>query len=64
MAGNTKAVLLSVEQVAVIKRMQDAERKKSPFGSAPSIHQIARGLMDKALQDIGGDKCLFLPSVN
>lgn len=49
MAGNTRVILLSTEQVAVIRRMQEDERQKSPFGSAPSIHQIARELMDKAL---------------
>lgn len=64
MACNTKAVLLSIEQLKAIKHIQDAERQKSPFGTAPSIHHIARILMDKALKDIGGEKCLFLSSVN
>lgn len=49
MAGNTKAVLLSTEQVKAIRRMQEAERQKSPWGTAPTIHQIARRLMDNAL---------------
>lgn len=45
-------VLLSKEQVGAIRRIQEQERSKSPLGVAPTIHVIARSLMDKALKDI------------
>ncbi|CAM7399828.1 hypothetical protein ACTJ4L_002617 [Escherichia coli] len=32
-----------------IKKIQEEQRKKSEVGVAPTIHEIARGLMDKAL---------------
>ncbi|WP_308375847.1 hypothetical protein [Serratia marcescens] len=32
---------------------QEQERSKSPLGVAPSIQDIARGLIRKALQQIG-----------
>ncbi|MBA0159691.1 MULTISPECIES: hypothetical protein [Pectobacterium] len=54
MATNAKVVpvLLSKEQVSTIRRLQEQERSKSPLGVAPTIHVIARSLMDKALKDI------------
>ncbi|AYH02579.1 MULTISPECIES: hypothetical protein [Pectobacterium] len=54
MATNAKVVpvLLSKEQVSTIRRLQEQERSKSPLGVAPTIHVIARSLMDKALKEI------------
>lgn len=47
-----KPVLLGVEQIAAIRRIQEQERRKSPLGIAPTVHAIARSLMDKALQGV------------
>lgn len=46
---SAKPVLLSGEQLAAIREIQERERKRSALGVAPSIHQIARSLMAKAL---------------
>lgn len=51
--GNTKPVLLSNEQMAALRRIQEQEREKSALGVAPSLHSIARALMDKALKQSG-----------
>ncbi|EMR0738094.1 hypothetical protein RVX82_002434 [Citrobacter braakii] len=47
-----KPVLLSPEQIETLRRIQDEERQKSVLGVAPSIHVIARQLMDKALKEV------------
>lgn len=49
MAVSVKPVLLSEKQMQAIKKIQDEQRKKSGIGVAPTLHEIARGLMDKAL---------------
>lgn len=49
---NVKPVLLSGDQFAAIRKIQDRERQRSDIGVAPSIHQIARGLVDKALASL------------
>ena len=46
-----KPVLMRVEQIEALRKIQEKERAKSPVGVAPTIHVIARGLMDKALAD-------------
>jgi hypothetical protein len=48
--ANVKPVLLSNEQMERLRQMQELERQKSPLGIAPSLHDIARGLVDKALE--------------
>ncbi|WP_213732193.1 hypothetical protein [Citrobacter europaeus] len=47
-----KPVLLSQEQIKALRRIQYEERQKSVLGVAPSIHAIARQLMDKALKEV------------
>lgn len=47
--ANVQRVLLSNEQVEILHSIRETEKKKSPYGVAPSIHEIARGLIDKAL---------------
>ncbi|TGB99897.1 hypothetical protein CRG92_14995 [Escherichia sp. E2586] len=49
MAISVKPVLISEKQMEAIKKIQEEQRKKSEVGVAPTIHEIARGLMDKAL---------------
>ncbi|MFO6484826.1 hypothetical protein ACLBR5_19320 [Escherichia coli] len=44
--------LLSRRQIEALQRIQDEERQKSVLGVAPSIHVIARQLMDKALKEV------------
>ena len=44
MAISVKPVLISEKQMEAIK-----QRKKSGIGVAPTLHEIARGLIDKAL---------------
>ncbi len=46
---NFKPVLLTKEQMAEVKRIQDEERSKSPLNLAPSLNAIVRGLVNKAL---------------
>ncbi|MCK0051977.1 hypothetical protein MA626_10465 [Salmonella enterica subsp. enterica serovar Kentucky] len=46
---SVKPVLLSRDQVEKLKTLQEQERRKSPLGLAPSIHIIARQIMDRAL---------------
>lgn len=49
---NVKPVLLTREQIDALHRLQEQERRSSPLGIAPSIHEVARRLMDKALHPI------------
>jgi len=44
-----QVVLLSGEQIQAIRKIQEQQRKMSGIGVAPSIHEIARGLVDHAL---------------
>ena len=46
---NVKPVLLSDAQLQAIRNIQEQQRKQSGLGVAPSIHEIARGLVDNAL---------------
>ncbi|EBD0123537.1 hypothetical protein EWV18_21245, partial [Salmonella enterica subsp. enterica serovar Muenster] len=46
---SVKPVLLSRDQIEQLRALQEQERKKSPLGLAPTIHVIARQLMDRAL---------------
>ncbi|APL67498.1 hypothetical protein ACYAO3_004517 [Escherichia coli] len=47
-----KPVLLSRGQIEALQRIQAEKRQKSVLGVAPSIHVIARQLMDKALKEV------------
>ncbi|MGM8329474.1 hypothetical protein ACS6F7_16005 [Enterobacter hormaechei subsp. xiangfangensis] len=47
--SSVKPVLLSRDQIEQLRALQEQERKKSPLGLAPSIHVIARQIMDRAL---------------
>lgn len=49
---NVKPVLLSAEQLQAIRNIQERERQRSDLGVAPTVHQIARGLMAKALASL------------
>lgn len=49
---SVKPVLLTKEQIDALHRLQEEERRNSPLGIAPSIHEVARRLMDKVLQSI------------
>ncbi|HBR4754306.1 TPA: hypothetical protein L9W62_000056 [Klebsiella pneumoniae] len=51
---NFKPVLLTAEQMAIIKLIQEEERKKSPLSVAPTLNAIVRGLVDKALSNLSG----------
>ena len=48
----TKVVLLSDSQIQAIRKIQEQQRQQSGIGVAPSIHEIARGLVDKALASL------------
>ncbi len=48
----TQAVLLTRKQVEQIQRLQEMERSRSEFGITPSIHEVARKLVDKALSGV------------
>ncbi|WP_455811840.1 hypothetical protein [Pseudomonas graminis] len=45
-------VLLNTSQIQALRRIQEQERSSSPLGIAPTIHVIARQLMDKALREV------------
>ena len=47
---SVKPVLLSEAQIQAIRKIQEKQRQKSGIGVAPTIHEIARGLVDKALK--------------
>ncbi|CAK9884237.1 MAG: hypothetical protein XXXJIFNMEKO3_00619 [Candidatus Erwinia impunctatus] len=47
--NTVKPVLLTSKQMEAIRNIQEEERKRSGLGIAPTIHAIARQLMDKAL---------------
>ncbi|MDA4534252.1 hypothetical protein NY991_22865, partial [Escherichia coli] len=55
MAISAKPVLISEKQMEAIKKIQEEQRKKSEVGVAPTIHEIARGLMDKALASLASE---------
>ncbi|CAM8186521.1 TPA: hypothetical protein MBF27_003549 [Klebsiella pneumoniae] len=44
-----RPIILSQVQMAALEKIQNDEREKSPYGAAPSIPDIARGLIDIAL---------------
>ncbi len=44
-----QVVLLSGEQIQAIREIQEQQRRLSGIGVAPSIHEIARGLVAQAL---------------
>ncbi|WP_193765247.1 hypothetical protein [Hafnia paralvei] len=52
---NVKPVLLSGDQFSAICKIQERERQRSDIGVAPSVHQIARGLVAKALASMTSD---------
>lgn len=47
-----KPIILSQAQMEALAKIQNDEREKSPYGAAPSIPDIARGLLDIALADL------------
>lgn len=49
------AILLRREQMEDLKRIQERQRQQSVIGVAPSVHEIARGLMTKALSEVKND---------
>ncbi|TQN83120.1 UNVERIFIED_ORG: hypothetical protein FHU00_2614 [Citrobacter freundii] len=49
---SVKPVLLAREQIEALQRIQDEERRNSPLGIAPSIHEVARRLMQRALHPV------------
>ncbi len=49
-----KPILIDRESMEAIKRIQARERQKSPLGVAPSIQDLARGLLRKAINDSAG----------
>lgn len=47
-----KPVLLSASQIEALQQIRERERNSSPLGIAPTIHVIARQLMEKALASL------------
>lgn len=47
---NFKTILLTKEQIAVLEKIRQAEHRNSPLGLSPSLHAIARRIMDSALE--------------
>ncbi|MCW9488667.1 hypothetical protein [Klebsiella michiganensis] len=49
---SVKPVLLSEAQIQAIRKIQEKQHQQSGIGVAPTIHEIARGLIDKALASL------------
>lgn len=49
---NWQVALLLREQIEKLRRIQSLERSRSEMGITPSIHEMARKLVDKALNEI------------
>ncbi|AZJ06164.1 hypothetical protein ACKLK7_28885 [Klebsiella quasipneumoniae subsp. similipneumoniae] len=52
---SVKPVLLSEAQIQAIIKIQEKQRQQSGIGVAPTIHEIARGLVDTALAKISAE---------
>ncbi|HFT4303270.1 hypothetical protein FHC47_22895 [Klebsiella quasipneumoniae] len=52
---SVKPVLLSEAQIQAIRKIQEQQRQQSVIGVAPTIHEIARGLVDTALATISAE---------
>ena len=52
---SVKPVLLSEAQIQAIRKIQEQQRQQSGIGVAPTIHEIARGLVDKALASLSNE---------
>ena len=52
---SVKPVLLSEAQIQAIIKIQEKQRQQSGIGVAPTIHEIARGLVDTALATISAE---------
>lgn len=52
---SVKPVLLSEAQIQAIIKIQEKKRQQSGIGVAPTIHEIARGLVDTALATISAE---------
>lgn len=50
---DTRPILIDRESMDSLHRIQERERNKSDLGVAPSIQDIARSLLRKALQQEG-----------
>lgn len=46
---DTRPILIDRESMALLHRIQERERSKSDLGVAPSIQDIARSVLRKAL---------------
>ena len=51
----TKAVLLNPRQIEQLERIRDEESMRSALGIRPTIHEVARRIIDEALNN-GGKK--------
>jgi hypothetical protein len=47
---NTTTILINREQAEEIRQIQEQERQRSGIGACPSIHTVARSLIDSALE--------------
>ncbi|HGU6860856.1 TPA: hypothetical protein ACNAC2_003384 [Klebsiella quasipneumoniae] len=52
---SVKPVLLSEAQIQAIIKIQEKQCQQSGIGVAPTIHEIARGLVDTALATISAE---------
>lgn len=52
---SVKPVLLNEAQIQAIRKIQEQQRQQSGIGVAPTIHEIARGVVDTALATISAE---------
>ncbi|HDT0937803.1 TPA: hypothetical protein QHT32_001232 [Escherichia coli] len=50
---NVRAVLLAREQIDRLERIRNDEATRSAYGIRPTIHEVARKLIDEALNKGG-----------
>ena len=51
---DSKAILLTQTQMDALRKIQEEEHNRSGLGIKPTLHEVARKLVDKALKQVEG----------
>ncbi|WP_413493053.1 hypothetical protein [Morganella psychrotolerans] len=51
---DSKAILLTQKQMDALRKIQQEEHNRSGLGIKPTLHEVARKLVDKALKQVEG----------
>nr|WP_304654090.1 hypothetical protein [Providencia sp. wls1921] len=52
MKVDNKAILLTQKQMDALRKIQQSEHERSGLGIKPTLHEVARKLVDKALAQV------------